>query len=397
MFKKNAAVVGFPFGLISKTDGSAITTGTATGYVVKDGGVQATIAGTITHEGNGQWSVDLTAGEMNGDVVGLIFTHASAIPAHFTIRTTTKIVSELVDAVASPTVGAIRTELSVELGRLDVAVSSRIAPTVANRTLDVSATGEAGIDWGNVGSPTTALNLSATTISTGQTFASGGAPTAADNATAVWGAVARTITGGTIGTYTGNTPQTGDSFARLGVPVGVSIAADIATRSTYAGGDTAGTTTILSRVTGAVALATQIPANFTTATFASAGVFAVAALANAPTGGGGGSAQTGDVFGLLNPLVASGAFTGASLGNVPRTGYALTSAAYEASADAFLDRTAGVETGETPRQFLRKLRAVAMGVSTAAGVFKRKDGTTTSLTVTLDGAGARTGAVDGTN
>lgn len=49
---------------------------------------------------------------------------------------------------------------------LDVLVSSRLAPTVAARTLDVSAGGEAGVDWANVGSPTTALNLSGTTIKT---------------------------------------------------------------------------------------------------------------------------------------------------------------------------------------------------------------------------------------
>ena len=32
------------------------------------------------------------------------------------------------------------------------------------RTLDVSSTGEAGVDWANVGSPTTSLNLSGTTV-----------------------------------------------------------------------------------------------------------------------------------------------------------------------------------------------------------------------------------------
>lgn len=38
----------------------------------------------------------------------------------------------------------------------------------------------------------------------------------------------------TLSTYTGNTPQTGDSFARLGAPAGASIAADIATRASAA-------------------------------------------------------------------------------------------------------------------------------------------------------------------
>lgn len=41
-----------------------------------------------------------------------------------------------------------------------------LTPTTAGRTLDVSAGGEAGVDWANVGSPTTILNLSATTIKT---------------------------------------------------------------------------------------------------------------------------------------------------------------------------------------------------------------------------------------
>jgi len=39
-----------------------------------------------------------------------------------------------------------------------------LQPTTAGRTLDVSATGEAGIDWANVGSPTTTVGLSGTTI-----------------------------------------------------------------------------------------------------------------------------------------------------------------------------------------------------------------------------------------
>ena len=60
--------------------------------------------------------------------------------------------------------------------------------TVAGRKLDVSTDGEAGIDWANVGSPTTSVNLSSTTTN-----------------------LVNTVT-----TYTGNTKQTGDSFARIG-------------------------------------------------------------------------------------------------------------------------------------------------------------------------------------
>lgn len=60
--------------------------------------------------------------------------------------------------------------------------------TTAGRKLDVTATGAAGIDWGNVENPTTAVDLSATDIQ-----------------------LADTVT-----TLTGHTAQTGDSFARIG-------------------------------------------------------------------------------------------------------------------------------------------------------------------------------------
>ena len=41
-----------------------------------------------------------------------------------------------------------------------------LKPTIAGRTLDVSAAGNAGIDWANIDSPTTTQNLSGTTIGT---------------------------------------------------------------------------------------------------------------------------------------------------------------------------------------------------------------------------------------
>ena len=43
---------------------------------------------------------------------------------------------------------------------------SALMPTTAARTLDVSAGGEAGLDWANVGSPTTTVGLSGTTVKT---------------------------------------------------------------------------------------------------------------------------------------------------------------------------------------------------------------------------------------
>lgn len=58
------------------------------------------------------------------------------------------------------------------VGRFTLRKNSALKPTTAGRTLDVSSGGEAGIDFANIGSPTSTVNLSGTTISTSQAVAS---------------------------------------------------------------------------------------------------------------------------------------------------------------------------------------------------------------------------------
>jgi hypothetical protein len=140
------------------------------------------------------------------------------------------------------------------VGEFSLANRSALRPTTANRTLDVSAGGEAGLDWANIGSPTTAQNLSATNIDVDQVVASvsgavgsvtsrvtanvdqlnGGAQSlldlkdfADDGYDPSTNKVQGVVLTDTVTTYTGNTPQTGDSFARLGLPAGASVSADI--------------------------------------------------------------------------------------------------------------------------------------------------------------------------
>src|SRR5690348_11077443 len=49
------------------------------------------------------------------------------------------------------------------VGEFSIEARSAVMPTTAGRTLDVSSTGEAGVDWANVGGQSTSVNLSATT------------------------------------------------------------------------------------------------------------------------------------------------------------------------------------------------------------------------------------------
>jgi hypothetical protein len=58
------------------------------------------------------------------------------------------------------------------IGQFGIELHGALRPTTLGRRLDVSAGGEAGLDWANIGSPTTAVNLSATNIDTDQVVAS---------------------------------------------------------------------------------------------------------------------------------------------------------------------------------------------------------------------------------
>lgn len=58
------------------------------------------------------------------------------------------------------------------VGSFSIENRAALRPTTAGNTLDVTATGEAGIDWANIGSPTTAQNLSGTNIDVDQVVAS---------------------------------------------------------------------------------------------------------------------------------------------------------------------------------------------------------------------------------
>jgi hypothetical protein len=65
--------------LISKTDGSNVTTGTTTVYVTGDSGTQGTGGGTVTHEGNGEWSYVPTQAETNYTHIAFTFENTNAV------------------------------------------------------------------------------------------------------------------------------------------------------------------------------------------------------------------------------------------------------------------------------------------------------------------------------
>jgi len=234
--------------LVSKTDGSAVTSGTTTVYVTVDGGTQAS-SGTATHEGNGCWTYLPTQAETNGNHVVFTFVNTSAVS-----------VSVNVYPVAYNPYSA--TDLG--LSNLDATITSRMASytqptgflattfpsgTVASTT-NITAgtittvstvTGLTASDVGAIKTKTdflpsatagtagglfiagtnaaTVITGSLTTTFTGNLTGSVGSVTTNGITTASFAAgttLPRVTLADTVTTYTGNTPQTGDSFARIG-------------------------------------------------------------------------------------------------------------------------------------------------------------------------------------
>lgn len=89
-----------------------------------------------------------------------------------------------------------------------------LQPTTAGRTLDVSATGEAGIDWANIGSPTTAVNLSATNIDVNQVVAS--VSGAVGSVTGAVGSVTGNVGGNVVGSVASVTGAVGSVTGNVG-------------------------------------------------------------------------------------------------------------------------------------------------------------------------------------
>ncbi len=85
-FKKAVAVTGYTVALVNATSGAAMTSGSPSLTITKDGGTPATTTG-LTHEGNGQWSFNLSSTQMDADIVGIAITLTNAVPVYRTIVT----------------------------------------------------------------------------------------------------------------------------------------------------------------------------------------------------------------------------------------------------------------------------------------------------------------------
>lgn len=325
-------------GPVLDSAGAAVTTAVVGDFRLIKNGTAATLSGaTVTHDANGYYTVALTT--TNTDTTGRLTlavgntamsmsTHrysvllASVYDALITnatnatggLPTATGSISALAGAI-STYAGGDTSGVTTLLTRLPSAISlSSGAVTVGTNNdktgYSLASGGLASVTaWsvaitgnitgnlsGSVGSVTSGVTVSTNNDKTGyslsQAFPSNFASMSIDANGKVL--LQPTQTGVTIPTVTSITngvtastvsDKTGYSLTQAFPSNFSALAIAAGTGAVTVGGDAFGNTLVLTNL----ANASQIPAEFTSATFASTGVFSTAALANAPAGGGGGS------------------------------------------------------------------------------------------------------------
>lgn len=215
MYRKNTAGQFIHFQGVDATTGGIKSGVTWTMRRCLDGTFAAG-GGTVTEDGTTGWyKCALAQADTNGNNCAANFTGTGAVPQTVNFLTDgsppdINVKNLLGTAWLTP--GTAGTpDVNVKLWNGLTTVALPLVPTVAGRTLDCSAGGEAGVDWANVGSPTTALALTGTTIATTQKVdietiktnpvVNAGTVTFPTNATL---ASTTNLTAGTIATVSGN-------------------------------------------------------------------------------------------------------------------------------------------------------------------------------------------------
>lgn len=129
--KKNVAGQVVLAQLVSKTDGSAVTSGTTTVYVTGDGGTQSTGSGTVTHEGNGCWSYQPTQAETNFDHAGFTFANASAISVCQQVYMTFPLTGDAFARLGAPAGASVSADVAAVAAYVDTEVAAIKAKTDA--------------------------------------------------------------------------------------------------------------------------------------------------------------------------------------------------------------------------------------------------------------------------
>lgn len=128
------------FEMLSTADGSIITTGTPTVYVLGDGGTQTTGSGTSTHEGNGVWSYVPAQAETNYAHIAFTMAITGAFTQTVNVYTTNPQTGDAYAAVGLLNdISAADVNAQCDIALSDYGANTTTPPTVAEITSHIDA------------------------------------------------------------------------------------------------------------------------------------------------------------------------------------------------------------------------------------------------------------------
>lgn len=224
-----------------------ITTGTvggtsAVGYVIAEFSIEArsaimptTAARTLDVTATGAAGIDLGNVENQGTTLGLTGTTVAAVTTTTTTTNLTNLPAITANWLTASGIaaGALDGKGNWNIGKTGYTLT--VTTGLGNQTADItgSLSGSVGSVTGAVGSVTGAVGSVTAAVTVGTNNDKTGYGLSAAAVQAIWDALTTALTtAGSIGKKLADwvigTTQTGDSFARLGAPAGVSVSADIA-------------------------------------------------------------------------------------------------------------------------------------------------------------------------
>jgi len=426
--KKNVASQSVGCQLVSKTDGSAITSGTTTVYVTGDAGTQATGSvgsGAATHEGNGYWTYNPSQGETNYDLVAFTFVNTSAINSTVQIYTSFPQTGDNYARLGAPSGASVSADIATVAGYIDTEVSAIKTKTDflpsatagaagglfiagSNAATTVNFTGNLS---GSVGSVTGAVGSVTGNVGGNVTGSVGSVTTVTSIVNGVWDeAISGHLTSGTTGAKLNSAASAGDPWStslpgsytsgQAGYILGTNLNATVSSRATQTSVDTIDD--FVDTEVSAIKTKTD-QLTFTTANRVDAQVFGI--QNNAITAASiatdaidsdaiAASAVTEIQSGLSTFNAASDTVTVGT--NNDKTGYALTSAYDFAKGTAAMTESyAANGAAPTPIQAMYAIHQMLMqfSIATTSYTVKKLDNTTTAFVVTLNDATNPTSAV----
>lgn len=172
MYKKNAAVTGFPIGnFINATTGATVTTGTPTCKRTIDG-TAGSCANAAAYDATGLlWKIDLAAGDLNGDIIGLSFTLTDCLPINYMVKTVLGLPDTgTIASTTNITAGTIASVTNVVDANLAKILGTAITESAAGRVAGAftglfdTATGVVTDVWNKVITGTWTLGSAARTL-----------------------------------------------------------------------------------------------------------------------------------------------------------------------------------------------------------------------------------------